>query len=247
MVTGRNRTLRWACWFITLLAAGATAWVWGADRQHPADNTLTDAERDQGWALLFDGKSLDPWFVGDSEPVPAANVQDGTINPHKVGGGRKLYLMYTKQTYGDFVLSLDFKVSPGCNSGVFFRVGNPADPVQTGFEIQIADSTGRAKPGKHDCGALYDALEPSANAMKSVGEWNHMEITARELSVRVVLNGRRVIDTDLGRWTEAGKNLDGTKNKYRRALKDFPRAGHVGLQDHNHDVWYRNIKIKPLK
>src|SRR5205814_2189773 len=82
----------------------------------------------------------------------AANVQDGRINPHKVGGGRKLYVMYTKRTYADFTLACDFKVSPGCNSGIFLRAGDPADPVQTGLEIQVFDSGGKTAPDKYDCG-----------------------------------------------------------------------------------------------
>ena len=200
----------------------------------------------QPWVSLFDGKTPAGWLIGGG-PVPQANVQDGSVNPHKVGGGRKLHVMYTKEKFADFVLTCDFKVSKGCNSGIFFRMADPGDPVQTGFEIQVFDSHGREKPGKHDCGALYDALAPTKNAMKPAGEWNQIEITANGGTVRVVLNGERVIDTDLDRWTEAGKNLDGSKNKYKRALKDFPREGHIGLQDHNHDVWYRDIKINRLK
>jgi hypothetical protein len=244
----RSRNRCWACWFVALLAAGVSAWVWAAadgPRAAP-DNALSDAERQQGWVLLFDGRSADHWFVAGHEPVPAANVQGGAINPHGVGSGRKVYLMYTKQTYRDFALALDFKVTKDCNSGVFFRVGDAADPVQTGFEIQIFDSAGRTKLTKYDCGALYDALAPSANAMKPAGEWNHMEITAEGSKVRVELNGQTALDADLEAWATPGKNPDGTANKYKRALKDFPREGHVGLQDHNHDVWYKNIKIKPI-
>jgi hypothetical protein len=208
--------------------------------------SVSPAGDQDGWTALFDGKTPSRWLIG-GEPVPQANVQDGAINPHKVGGGRKLYVMYTKEKFADFVLSCDFKISKECNSGIFFRVADPADPVQTGFEIQVFDSHGKEKPGKHDCGALYDALAPSKNAMKPVGEWNQIEITARGSHIQVVLNGERVIETDLDRWTQAGKNLDGSPNKYKKALRDFPREGHIGLQDHNHDVWYRNIRVKRLK
>ena len=199
-----------------------------------------------GWTSLFDGKTPSAWLIG-GEPVPQANVQGGAINPHKVGGGRKLYVMYTKEKFFDFVLSCDFKVGKGCNSGIFFRMADPGDPVQTGFEIQVFDSHGKEKPGKHDCGALYDALAPTKNAMKPAGEWNHIEITARGSNIRVVLNGERVVETDLDRWTEARRNPDGSANKYKKPLKDFPREGHIGLQDHNHDVWYRDIRVKRLK
>jgi len=60
------------------------------------------------------------------------------------------------------------------------------------------------------------------------------------------MNGERIIEADLDDWSEAGRNPDGTKNKYRAALKDFPREGHIGLQEHGAVVSYRNIRIKPL-
>jgi hypothetical protein len=126
-------------------------------------------------------------------------------------------------------------------------MADPKDPVQSGFEIQILDSAGTPKVGKHDCGSLYDAVEPSRNTAKPAGEWQHMEISAKGGTIRVTLNGERVVEADLDRWTEAGKNPDGTKNKYKRAWKDMAREGYVGVQDHNHDVWFKNIKIKPLK
>jgi hypothetical protein len=251
-------TVRRATDFRRYLVVGlvvvVTATVWLAARADEAtevaDNTLTPQEQRQGWVLLFDGQSADGWLVGDGEAVPVANVQDGAINPHKVGAGRKVYLMYTKHTFGDFVLSLDFKVTERCNSGVFFRVGDSQDPVQTGLEMQVYDSAGKpvdGEDGKYSsCGAIYGALAPSADAMKPAGEWNHAEITAKGANVTVVLNGRQVIDMDLDRWTAAGRNPDGTENKFKSALKNFPRAGHIGLQDHNHDVWFKNIKVRAL-
>ena len=93
---------------------------------------------------------------------------------------------------------------------------------------------------------MYDALAPSAEASRPAGEWNHIEITADGSRVRVVLNGERVLDADLSRWTEARKNPDGTENKFARPLKDFPRTGSIGLQDHNSPVWFKNIKVKRL-
>ena len=64
---------------------------------------------------------------------------------------------------------------------------------------------------------------------------------------KVVLNGQQVIDADLDRWTTPHKNPDGSQNKYNKPLKDFPRSGYIGLQDHGHDVWFKNIKVKPIK
>ena len=207
------------------------------------DNQLTPREKADGWALLFDGKTAGGWMSGE-KPLPAKTIQGGTINPRGAGA----YVSHYKDPFGDFVLSCDFKISPGCNSGIFFRVGDLKDPVQSGFEIQIYDTANKkTKPGKNDGGALYDAVAPSVNAMKPAGEWDHIEITADKSLVKVVLNGQQVIDADLDRWTTPHKNPDGSQNKYNKPLKDFPRSGYIGLQDHGHDVWFKNIKVKPIK
>lgn len=208
-----------------------------------ADNDLSAAEKTQGYVLLFDGKDASGWIVKGNKPLPSTNIENGALNPYQAGGG----LVYTKGRYANFVLSCDFKVSPGCNSGIFFRVGDPRDEVQNGFEIQVFDSAGKAHPGKHDCGAFYDVLAPSKNTMKPAGEWNHMEITANKGIVKVALNGEQILETDLDKYTEPGKNLDGSKNKYAKALKDFPREGHIGFQDHGKPVWYKNVKLKEIK
>jgi hypothetical protein len=74
-----------------------------------------------------------------------------------------------------------------------------------------------------------------------------MTIACKGTRIRVVLNGQTVIDADLGRWTEAGKNPDGSPNKLRMALRDMPRRGYVGLQDHGKPVWFRNLRIRPAR
>lgn len=210
-----------------------------------ADNELSEQEKKDGWVLLFDGKSSDGWVSDKSgQPVNAANIKDGEFNSFKSGG----YVpYYSKQKFSDFTVAMDFKVSKGCNSGVFIRVADPKNPVQTGFEIQVMDSFGKPKLGKHEMGALYDAQEPAANASKPVGEWQHIEITAKGNAITVVLNGQTVTTADLDKWTEANKNPDGSKNKFKTPLKDMAREGYVGVQDHGHDCWYKNIKVKPLK
>jgi len=213
-----------------------------------ADNQLTDQERKDGWVMLFDGHSADQWLAAPLKggvPLPTANIQDGAINPHKAGG----YIIYTRQKYKDFILSLDFKVAPNTNSGIYVRVGDPKDPTQTGSEIQIEDTHGH-KPDKHTCGALYDVLAPSKEMSKPAGEWNHIEITADKNIIKVVFNGEQIIQADLDQYTQPGKSIDGTKNKFKKSLKDKPREGHIGLQDHDkqddHNVWFKNIKLKPL-
>jgi hypothetical protein len=152
--------------------------------------------------------------------------------------------IWTKETFGDFILDLEFKVDKGSNSGVFIRTGNIADFVQTGIEVQIHDTTDGTARGS--CGAIYDCLAPCKSMARKAGEWNHYTITCKANKIHVVFNGERIIDMDLNLWTEAHKNPDGTKNKFRTACKDMPRVGHIGLQDHGDPVWFRNIKIKPL-
>lgn len=189
-----------------------------------------------GRVSLFDGRNLDQWMLRQAD---GWRIVDGALAPNPV---KRDNYIWTKEKFGDFALELEFKMSEKCNSGVFFR-SDPENPVQGGFEIQIFDSHGKAEIGTHDCGALYDALPPKVNAAKPAGEWNTMRVTARGPKVRVELNGRVVIDANLDDWSEAGKNPDGTKNKFKTALKDLPRAGHIGLQYHGHDVWFRNVSV----
>jgi hypothetical protein len=99
---------------------------------------------------------------------------------------------------------------------------------------------------KHDCGAIYDLVAPTKNTMKPVGEWNHIEITCDKNKIKVALNGEAIAEMDLDQWAEAGKSLDGTKNKFAKALKDFPREGLLGFQDHGKPAWFKNIKLKKL-
>ncbi len=188
---------------------------------------------------LFDGTSLDHWTLRQEG---GWKVEDGLLRPKDI---RKDNYIWTRNTYGDFTLDLEFKMSKDCNSGVFFRT-NPDNPVQAGFEIQIFDSHGRAEVGTHDCGALYDALAPKVNAAKPAGEWNSMRITAKGPRVTVELNGKVVVEANLDDWKTAQQNPDGSKNKFKTALKDLPRSGHIGLQYHGHDVWFRSIRLTGL-
>jgi hypothetical protein len=200
------------------------------------DNELSEQEKKDGWTLLFDGKTSEGWTA-----LKAANIEDGCINPFKSGN----YVTFAKDKYADFVLACDFKLTKECNSGIFIRTGDPKDPVQTGIEIQVYDSKAE-KPSKHDCGAIYDLVAPSKNTLKPLGEWNHIEVTCEKSKISVVLNGEAVASIDVDKWTEAGKNPDGTENKYKKALKDFPREGLLGFQDHGKPCWYKNVKLKKL-
>jgi hypothetical protein len=208
-----------------------------------ADNRLTDAEKRDGWILLFDGKSFTGWMTSSGAPSQRP-VEDDCINPHKCGG----YMMIHERAWADFILSLDFKISPKCNSGIFIRTFplQPRPGKDVGFNgIEIAiDDTQTA--GYHDTGAIYDLVKPTRNAMKPAGEWNHIEITCDKNLITVVLNGEEVSKMDLDEWTEPNRRPDGSQHKFDVAYKDHPRKGYLGLQDHGADCWFKNIKLKPL-
>ncbi|MCF7957155.1 MAG: DUF1080 domain-containing protein [Phycisphaerae bacterium] len=152
--------------------------------------------------------------------------------------------IWSRDKYEDFVLDMEFKVGEKTNSGVFLRAGN--HNWLPWIEVQIEDSNGKTK-SKHICGGIFDVLEPSENMVKPAGQWNHLTIGAQGHKIAVVLNGEVVVNMDLNDWPEAHKNKDGTPNKFNIAYKDLPRKGYIGLQDHNTDVWYRNVKIMSLE
>jgi alpha-3'-ketoglucosidase len=213
-------------------------------REIPPDNTLSAAEKAAGWRLLFDGKTLDGWTT-DRKERSRTPVDDGCINPHECGG----YMMIHEKQWGNFVLSLDFRISKGCNSGIFVRT-NPLTPVPgwdvgyNGIEIAVDDTKGA---GMHDTGAIYDLIKPARNAMRPAGQWNHAVITCDRNIITVELNDEKVTRMDLDEWTQPGKRPDGSTHKFTGLVfKERPRSGYIGLQDHGSPCWYKNIKILPL-
>lgn len=155
--------------------------------------------------------------------------------------------LWTKESYGDFILDLEFKVAKESNSGVFLHSSDIKN-VLGALEIQVHENADGSKYGM--VGAIYDAMPPTKAMSKPVGEWNHYTITCKDSLVSVVFNGEEVIHADLNNWPEKGKNPDGTPNKFPKALKDFARKGPIGLQGLHGKaqapVWYRNLKIKAL-
>jgi hypothetical protein len=155
--------------------------------------------------------------------------------------------LWTKDSYGDFILDLEFKVEKEANSGVFLRSSDIRNVLKA-LEIQVHESTDGSRVGM--VGGIYDACPPSKNVAKPVGEWNRFTITCKGPLVTLVFNGEEVIKADLDKWTEANKNPDGTPNKFSVALKDYARKGPIGLQGLHGaaqaPVYYRNLKIKSL-
>jgi len=139
--------------------------------------------------------------------------------------------LWTKEIYSDFILDLEYKHPKEGNSGVFFRVGNVKDPVETGIEVQILDSHGKPEAlSHHDCGGVIRTVGPSKNMAKPAGEWNRMVVTCRGSQLQVELNGEEIVDVDLA-------NTD-SRNR--------PAEGHIGLQDHGQPLEFRNVRVKRL-
>lgn len=227
-----------------MMAATAMA-VLSITLAYGADNELTADEQAAGWILLFDGKTLDGWKTSALQPSKTP-VEDASLNPH--GSGH--YMMIHEKPWGDFILSLDFKISKGCNSGVFVRTW-PLEPLPgkdvgyNGLEVAIDDTSGA---GYHDTGAIYDLARPTRQAMKPVGEWNRLVVTCDGPLISVVLNGERVTTMNLDEFTKPGRRPDGSEHKFPEfAYKDRPRRGYLGLQDHGSPCWFKNIKLLALK
>lgn len=215
---------------------------------NPSQINNSGQAKGEGWIELYNGKDFTGWtFNQDNQntniadqPVQWIIEADGSIRPNRHGD------IWTKQIFGDFVLDLEFKVARNANSGIFLRCDDISNWLNRSIEMQVLDSYGR-EAGKHDCGAIYDILEPAVNTAKPTGEWNHVTITCIGSKINVLLNDQQVIDLDLNNWTQAHQNPDGTPNKFECAYKDMPRCGHIGLQDHGDYVWYRNIRLRELQ
>jgi Domain of Unknown Function (DUF1080) len=198
------------------------------------------AALEQDFRMIYDGSSGKGWILCNQKPLPKGHVQQDGLNPHGTGS----YLVVHESKYGDFVLDFDYKLTKHCNSGVFIRVSDLNDPVNTGIEIALDDTTGK---GMHDPGAFYDLVAPTVNAQKPAGQWNHMTITAKGSKITVILNDQEVSTIDLDAWTEPGKRPDGSRHKFSKiAIGKLPRAGHLGFQDHGSDCWFKNIRVKEL-
>ncbi len=212
-------------------------------RAEGSSNTLTDQEKQEGWQLLFDGHTTKGWMTIKGSAVPEQHVQEEALNPHPCD-----YMLVYDRPLKNYVLSLDFKISPKCNSGIFVRTfplkpRAGKDVGYNGIEVAIDDTKSASY---HDTGAIYDLVEPTKNSMKPVGQWNYIAITSDGNLLTVELNGERVSRMNFDEWPEANKRPDGSTHKFDVAYKSHPRRGYIGLQDHGGNCWFRNIKLKQL-
>lgn len=198
-----------------------------------------------GYEVLFDGKDLNGWQMERQKDIWVIDDQ-GLLTPHKGGG-----TLFTKVRYCDYELLVDFKVAANqkSNSGVFLRVHDMRQEVNTGLEIQILDNA--AYGAKWDAmnaqGALYGLVHPAVDANAPLGDWNHYKITANGPNITVVLNDKEIVKADLSLWTKKGLNPDGQHNKFAYPIAALPREGFIGLQNYGGKaVWFKNVRLKKL-
>lgn len=204
------------------------------------DNQLSDEERAAGWQLLFNGRDHTGWKCNNGKPI-ATPVEDGSLVPFEAGG----YMITYEKPYGDFKLKCDVRMAkPYCNSGIFFRVGDLARVPQSGLECQIASAS---LTPYHSFGAIYDLAKPTKSVIaKDPFGWHTVEITCRGPHVEVAVDGQVTTTINCDEFTEKGRRPDGTRHKFDVAIKDLPRSGYLGFQDHGSKCWYKNVKLLEL-
>jgi hypothetical protein len=216
-------------WLIGVMCAGCVGVVaacGNASETKAAGSGSELKSEAEGWVSLFNGKDLTGWEVMGGNKN-AFYVKDGVI---ECNGGGGHWLRYSERQFEDFVFSLEYKVSQGTNSGIFFRAAIEGNPAYSGMEIQILDDHGQ-DPRVNTTGAIYGSITPMLNQSKPAGEWNHVEITCKGESVVIFMNGIKIVDIMMDQ---------------HESLKNRLRKGYVGMQDHGNYIWFRNLKIKPL-
>lgn len=229
----------------------------------PLLNRLSEAERDAGWILLFNGRDFSGWRGLGREAMPEGHwaIEDNAMKKIPSGevplqadgqpleGGDIL----TVETFRDFELRWEWRISPGGNSGIKYNVSeemsqaHPPPHAALGFEYQILDDElhpDAASGDTHQAGALYDLLPASGKILKPAGEYNASRIVFRGAHGEHWLNGVKVLEFDLGS-TDMDERL--SRSKYR-IYPEFgtKRRGHIVLQDHTDAAWFRNIKLRRL-
>jgi Domain of Unknown Function (DUF1080) len=214
-----------------------------------SSNTLTEQQAADGWKLLFDGKTMNGWRSFKNKENNTWEVVDGMLHcksPEDSTATNRGDIVTTEQ-YENFEFTFDWKIAPTHNSGVMFRVTEEYEvPYATGPEYQVIDDQGypsALKPAQLSA-ANYDMHVPENKNLKPVGEWNSSRIVVNGNQVEHWLNGSKVVAYELG-------SEDWKKKVADSKWKDFPgyglaKKGHLDLQDHGGEVWYKNLYIKVL-
>ena len=209
-------------------------------------NQLTDAEKQAGWKLLFDGKTTQGWrgYGKQTFPDKGWTVEDGILKKvAKVRGGD----IITGETFGDFDLSWEWRISLAGNNGIKYLVTEDR-PSAPGHEYQMIDDQRHpdAKVGPHRAtSSFYDVLPPADDKpLKPVGEWNLSRVVVQGNHVEHWLNGKKVLEYELG---SDALNAAIAKSKFKNSTGFGTKIkGHIMLTDHQGETWYRNIRIREL-
>lgn len=213
------------------------------------ENALTEAEMKEGWQLLFDGKSMEHFRGFRKSEVPSGwQVEEGAITL----AGDEAGDIVTRGQYGNFELSIDWKISEGGNSGIMYHVSEDtayAHTYSSGPEMQVLDDerhpdAKKGVNGNRKAGSLYDLIPLSTPAVKPAGEWNTARLVVKNGKVEHWLNAKKVVEYEMG--TPAWDVM--VQQSKFASMPGFgtEKEGHLALQDHGNRVWFRNIKIRPL-
>jgi len=249
--------------FVTACAGEGSGEAGASSAEATPPNTLTAAEKDAGWTLLFDGEDLSAWTGLGRDSIPAGHWQIEGEALRKVesdqvpraADGQPLEGgdIMTKETYRNFELKLEWRASEAGNSGIKYNVSDSLstahEPAHAalGFEYQLLDDERHPdnEEPSHRAAALYDLIAPGPEkALNPAGEWNEARIVFDGPRGAHWLNGEKVLEYDL---TSARFDSLFEASKYA-GIEGFRtrRAGHIVLQDHTTDFWFRNIKIREL-
>ena len=235
--------------FPALLFSVAASSAVSANGAEP--NTLTEAEKQTGWRLLFDGKTTQGWrgYKMDKMP-PGWTVDDGALVRVKGGAGGKGAGggddIVTIEEFESFDLQLEWKIVANGNSGVLYHVSEePVTAWHHAPEVQILDNgPHRNRTKTQHAAACYDLYAPSKDTTKPLGQWNHMRVLVQGPHVEHWLNGEKVVEYEL--WSDDwNARVAGSKFKDRPKFATL-KKGPIALQDHSDRIEFRNIKIRPL-
>jgi hypothetical protein len=210
----------------------------------PARRSRRGSAREAGWRPLFDGRTLRGWRAWRRDELPEGwMVLDGALA--RVGPGGDLVSL---DTFDDFELALEWRLAPGGNSGVLVRADEAAAaPAWSGLELQLVDDA-RHEDGRSPrrrCGALYDLYEPACAAARPAGAWNTARLLVEGPRVIAWLNGVEVVQALIGD-TDWAARVAASKFARSPGFGLAPR-GHVVLQDHGDPVWFRRLRLRPLR
>jgi len=253
-------------WMLTLVLAMSFAFHGcqqkskeGQEEEAKATETSEAKEEasDEDWITLFDGSSVDNWKGYHKDSFPEAGwkiTEDGylqCIGSGKGEAGGKGGDIITRETYDDFELELEWKISEGGNSGIFIMAQElEGQPIwKSAPEMQILDNEKHpdarlGKDGNRQAGSLYDLIPAKPQNAVPAGGWNKVKIIKYQGTVVFFQNGEQVVEFHL--WTDKWNDM--VENSKFAEFEHFGKhsEGHIGLQDHGNDVWFRNIRIKTL-